>query len=139
MMASLFDTFFARAPVVPVSAPIVPSTPSAYTRYTATVTGNVKEFVGWEPKEFVVSPELVVPRLDSRCLFRTDWSLRGLGWFDWDDIVSSGRADAKSARDLAHSVGTAGVTYTKRYMAYVRGAYQIRSSLRFDRLFLTGA
>ena len=34
MMTSLFDTVRSRAPVVPVVAPIVPSTPSVYTRCT---------------------------------------------------------------------------------------------------------
>ena len=77
--------------------------------------------------------------LDSGCLVRTDWSLRARGSFDWDDIVTSGRADVKRVRDLANCVGTAGVTYTERYMDYVRGAYQIPSSLRCDRLFLVEA
>ena len=55
-----------------------------------------------------------MPRLDSRCLVRTDWSLPAPGSFDWDYIVTSGRAKVKRFRDLAHSVGTAGVTYTER-------------------------
>ena len=80
-----------------------------------------------------------MPRLDSCYLFRTYWSLRGRGSFDWDDIVTSGRADVKRVRDLAHSVGTAGVTYTERYMDYVRCAYQIPPSLPCDRLFLVEA
>ena len=80
-----------------------------------------------------------MPRLDSSCLVRTDWSLRARGSFDWDDIVTSGRADFKRVRDIANSVGTAGVTYTERYMDYVRGAYQIPSTLRCDRLFLVDA
>ena len=128
MMSLLFHTVFARAPVVPVSAPIVPSTPSGYTLYTGTVIGNVNEVVGSEPEEFVGSPDLFMSRLDSR----TEWSLRGRGSFDWDNIATSGRADVKRDRVLAHSVGTAGVTYTERYMDYVRGAYQIPSSLRFN-------
>ena len=45
------------------------------------------EFVGSEPEELVGSPELVMPRLDNRCLVRSDWSLRGRGSFDWDDIM----------------------------------------------------
>ena len=51
----------------------------------------------------------------------------------------SGRADVKRVRDLANFVGTAGVTYTERYMDYVRGAYQIPASLRCDRMFLVEA
>ena len=78
-------------------------------------------------------------RLDSRFLFRTDWSLRVHGEFAWEDIVSSGRADVKLIRDLSHSVGTAGVTYTERYINYVGGAYQIPSSLRCDGFFFAGA
>ena len=53
--------------------------------------------------------------------------------------MASGRADAKRVRDLANSGGTTGVTYTKQYMDHVRGAYQIPSSLRCDRLFLVEA
>ena len=30
-----------------------------------------------------------MPRRDSRCLVRSDWSLRARGSFDWDDIVAS--------------------------------------------------
>ena len=138
-MLSLFDTFRSRAPAASVAAPIVPSTPSEYTRYTGTVIGNVYEVVGSEPEELVGSPELVMPRLDRRCLLRTDWSLRAPVSFDWDDIVTSGRAEIKRARDFANSVGTAGITCTERYMDYVRGAYQIPSSLRCDRLFLVEA
>ena len=78
-------------------------------------------------------------RLDSRCLVRTYWSRRARGSFDWDDIMDSGRADVKRVRDLAHSVGTVGVTYTERYMDYVRGAYQIPSSLSCNRLYLVEA
>ena len=70
------------------------------------------------------------------CVVRTDWSLRARGSFDWDDIVTSCRADVKRVRDLANSVGTAGGTYTKRYMDYVRCAYRIPSTLHCDRLFL---
>ena len=55
------------------------------------------------------------------------------------DIVTSGRADVTRVRDLAHSVRTAGISCTDRYMDYVRGAYQIPSSLRSDRLFLVEA
>ena len=77
-----------------------------------------------------------MPRFDSRCLVRADWSLLARGSFVWDDIVASGRADVKRVRDLVNSVGTAGVTYTERYMDYGSGAYQIPSSLRCDRLFL---
>ena len=139
MMTSLFDTVRSRAPVVPVVAPIVPSTPSEYTRYTGTVIGNVNGVVGSEQEELVASPELATSRLDSRCLVRTDWSLRARGSFDWDDIVNSGRADVKRVSDLAHSVGTADVTYTERCMDYVRGAYQIPLSLHCDRLFLVEA
>ena len=136
MMSSLFNPFRSRVPVAPVVAPIAPSTPSEYTSYKGTVIGNMNGVVGSEPEELVGSPELVMPRLDSRCLVRTDWSLRALGSFDWDDIVASGRVDVKRVRNLANSVGTAGVTYTERYMDYVCGAYQIPSSLRCDRLFL---
>ena len=53
--------------------------------------------------------------------------------------MASGRADVKRVRDLPNSVGTAGVTYLERYMYYVRGAYQIPSSLRCDRFFLVEA
>ena len=74
MTTSLFDTVRSRAHVTPVVAPIVPSTPSEYTRYTGTVIGNVTEVVGSEPEELVGSPEVVMPRLDSRFLFRTDYS-----------------------------------------------------------------
>ena len=95
--------------------------------------------MGSELEELVGSPELVMPRLDNRCLVRSDWSLRVRGSFDWDDIVASGRADVKRVRNLANSVGTAGVTYTERYMDYVRGAYQIPASLRCDRMFLVEA
>ena len=139
MMSSLFDTFRSRAPAASVADPIVLSTPSEYTRYTGTIIGNVNEVVGSEPEEGVGSPELVMPGLDSRSLVRTDWSLRAPVSFDWDEIVTSGRAGVKSVRDLANSVGTAGVTYTERYMDYVRGAYQVPSSLRCDRLFLVEA
>ena len=95
--------------------------------------------MGSEPEELFGSPELVMPRLDNRCLVRSDWSLRARGSFDWDDIVASGRADVKRIRDLANSVGTAGVTYTERCMDYVRGAYQIPASLRCGRMFLVEA
>ena len=138
-MSSLFDTVRSRARVASVPAPVVPSTPSDYTLYTGTVIGNVNEVVGSEPEELVGSPELVMPRPDSRCLVRSDWSLSARGSFDWDDIVASGRADVKRIRDLPNSVGTAGVTYTERYMDYVRGAYQIPSSLRCDRLYIVEA
>ena len=90
MMSSLFDTVRSRAPFASVVAPIVPSTPSDYTRYTGTVIGNMSEVVGSEPEELFGSRELVMPRLDSRCLVRTDWSLRARGSFDWDNIVTSG-------------------------------------------------
>ena len=139
MMSSLFDTVRSRVPVASAAAPVAPSTPSEYNRYTGTVIGNVNEVVGSELEELVGSPELVMPRLDSRCLVRSDWSLRARGSFDWDDILASGRADVKRVRDLANSVGTAGVTYTERYMDYVRGAYQIPVSLRCDRMFLVEA
>ena len=115
-MSSLFVTVRSRAPVASVAAPMVPSTPSEYTRYTGTVIGNVNEVVGSEPEELVGSPDLVMPRLYSRCLARMDWSLRARGSFDWDDIATSGRADVKCVRALANSIGTAGVTYTERYM-----------------------
>ena len=75
LKSPLFHTLGARAPVVPVSAPIVPSTPSGYTRFTGTAIGNVNEVVGSELKESAGSPELVMPRLSSRCLFCTDCSL----------------------------------------------------------------
>ena len=139
MISSLFDTVRSRALVASVAAPVVPSTPSEYTRYTGTVIRNVKEFVRSEPEELVGSPVLVKPRLDSRCPVRLDSSLRARGSFDWDDIVASGRADVKRVHDLASSVGTAGITYTGRYMDYDRGAYQIPSSLRCDSLFLVEA
>ena len=139
MMSSLFDTVRSRAPVASVAAPIVPSTPSEYTRYTGIVIGNVNEVVGSEPKQLAGSPELVMPPFDSRCLVRTDWSLRARVSFDWDDIVTSGRADVKLVRDLANSVATAGVKYTERYVDYVRDAHQIPSSLRCDRLFFVVA
>ena len=113
MMSSLFDTVRSRAPVASVAAPVVPSTPSDYNLYTGTVIGNVNEVVGSEPEELVGALELVMPRLDSRCLVRADWSLRARGSFDWDDIMASGRADVKRVRDLANSVGTAGVTNTE--------------------------
>ena len=128
MMSSLFDTVRSRAPVASVAAPIVPSTPSEYTCYTGTVIGDVNEVVGSELDELVGSPELVMPRLDSRCLVRTDWWLHARGSFDSDDIVTSGRSEVKRVRDVANSIGTAGITYTERYMDYVRGAYQIPSS-----------
>ena len=134
MMTSLLDTVRSRAPVAPVPR-IVPSTPSEYTRCTGTVIRNVNEVVGSETEELFSSPVLVMPRLDSRCLFRTDCSLRGRGSFDRDDILTSGRADVKLVRDLAHSVGTAGIKYTERYMDHVRGACQIPSALRYDHLF----
>ena len=76
-----------------------------------------------------------MPLLDSRFISRTDRSLHGRSSFDWDYIVSSSRADVRRVRDLAHSDGTAGVTYTERCMDYVRVAYQIPSSIRCDRLF----
>ena len=136
MISSLFDTVRSRAPVAPVVAPIVPSTPLEYTPYTGTVIGNLNAFIGTEPGERVGSPELIMPRFDICCLLRTNCSLRGRGSFDWDDIETSGRADVKIVRDLAHSVRTAGISYTERYMEYVRGAYQIPSSLRCDRFFL---
>ena len=78
--------------------------------------------MGSEPEELVGSPELVMPGHDSRCLVRTDWSHRALGSFDWDDLVTSGRAGVNRVRHLAHSVGNAGVPYTERYMDYIRGA-----------------
>ena len=53
--------------------------------------------------------------------------------------MSSGGADVKRVPDLSNSVGIVVVTYTERYMDYVRGAYQIPSSLRRDRLFLLEA
>ena len=90
MVSSLFDTVRSRSPVASVFTPIAPSTPSEYTRYTGTVIGTVTEVVGSEPEELVGSPELVMPRLDSRCLSRTDWSLRARGSFDSDDILTSG-------------------------------------------------
>ena len=139
MMSSLVDTVRARAPVASVAALIIPSTPSEYNRYTGTVIGNVNEVVGSEPEELLGSLELVMPRRDSRCLVRTVWSLRARGSFHWDDIVASSRADVKRVRDLANFVGTAGVTCTERYMDYVRGAYQIPSWVRCDRLFLVDA
>ena len=139
MMSTLFDTVRSRAPVASVAAPVVPSTPSKYTIYTGTVIENVNEVVGSEQEELVGSPELVMPRLDSRCLVRSDWSLRARGSFDLDDIVASGRVDVKRVRDLSNSVGTAAVTYTERYMDYFRGAYQIPWSLRCNRLFLVEA
>ena len=98
MMSSLFDTVRSLAPVVSVAAPVAPSMPAEYTRYTGTVIGNVDEVMGSEPEELVGSPELVMPRLDNRCLVRSDWSLRARGSFDWDDIVASGRADVKRVR-----------------------------------------
>ena len=139
IMSSHFDMVRSLAPVASVVAPTVPSAPSEYNRYMGTVLGNVGEVVGSEPEAIVGSPELAMPRLDSRCLVRTDWSLRARGSFDWDDIAASGRADFKFVCDLAHSVGNAGVTYTGRYMHYVRGAYQIPSSFRCDPLFLVEA
>ena len=139
IMSSLLDTVRSRAPVAFVVAPIALSTPSEYTSYTGTVIGNVSEVVGSELEELVGSPELVMPRLDNRCLVRTDWSLHARGSFDWDDIVASGRTAVKRVRDVAHSVWTPGVTCTERYMDYVRGAYQIPSSLRCDRFFLVEA
>ena len=139
MMSSLFDTVRSHAPFASVVAPIAPSTPSVYSHYTVPVIWNVNEVVESEPEEHVDSPELFMPRLHSLCLIRTDWSLRARGSFDWDDILTSGRADVKRVRDLANYVGTAGVTHTERYMDYVRCAYQIPSSLHCDRLFLVEA
>ena len=138
-MSSLFDTVRSRAPVASVAAPVFPSMPSEYTRYTGTIIGNVNEVVRSDPEELVGSPALVMPLLDSRCLVRTDWSLRARGSFDWDDIVASGLADVKRVRDLASSVGTVCATYTERYMDYVRGAYQIPPSLHCYRLLLVEA
>ena len=82
MTSSLFDTVRSRAPVASVAAPVVPLTPSEYTSYTGTVIGNVNEVVGSEPEELVGSPELIMPRLDIRCLVPSDWSLRARGSFD---------------------------------------------------------
>ena len=53
--------------------------------------------------------------------------------------MTSGRAEVKLVRYLAHYVGNAGVSYTERYMEYVLEAYQIPSSLRCDRLLLVEA
>ena len=53
--------------------------------------------------------------------------------------MTSGRANVKRVRDLAQSVGTAGVAYTERYMEYVRGAYQIPLTLCCDRLLIVEA
>ena len=70
MMALLFDIVRARAPVVSVVPPIVPSTQSHNARYTGIVIGNVNEAVGSELKEFPYSPELFMPHLDIRDLSR---------------------------------------------------------------------
>ena len=40
---------------------------------------------------------------------------------------------------MSNSVGTAGGTYTERYLDFVPGVYQIPSSLRCGRLFLMEA
>ena len=121
MITSLFDTVTSRAAVAPVVSPIVPSTPSDYSRYTGTVIGNLNEIVGSEPEELVGSPELVMSCLDICCLFRTDWSLRGRGSFDWDDIENNeqGRASGDGMKRVRLDLSEAILQYVRAPDAYM--------------------